>query len=282
MKKFISTILGVLIIFFVMAIIAGISMSNTLKKYPWGEDVEKILNDIGVKSVRNATLTGDFEDKQIYILDADDIELKLWLNKNEDESFEIMQISSNGRFDKYPEDAIFYINDKIKTDDIGRVLYDIYDYSTGNIVLSMDEGIKEEKRKKIQAYNEENEYKEMWYDDIFFGEEDITGTKVKLNLFLEEDCFFTMNALYNSQITEFCNENNVSREFYKCGVLKENENNYAGEQIDLFFSDDYTLNPNDYKTGDKIVVEGEIVQYYVDEWDGHNNVIIIPHSIEIE
>lgn len=283
--KIISILAKVFIVIFIVFILAGISVSNVLEKYSWGNDVEKILKDIGVQSIRNVSMFGDFEDKEFYIIDADDIELKLWLNKNLDGTYDIMQISSNGKFENYPTDAIFYINDNLKTDEEGRVLYNIYDYKTGNLLLEMDKSVKAEKEEKLKEFYEkmeQNEYLELWYDDIFFGKDDITGSKVKLNLFLEEKYLFTIDDMYDTKVNEFYSENNLYRDFYKCGVLRENTDNYAGQQINLFFSNDYSLNPNDYKVGDKIIVKGEIVEYYVDKWDNCNDVFIIPHSIEFQ
>ena len=131
-----------------------------------------------------------------------------------------------------------------------------------------------------------DEYKsmcqELFYDEIFFGDDNLEGKYVKLHLFLSEKYYFKADAIYDDSHVQFVNKYNLKRDFYKCCVLREDVDSYVGEQIEMMFSSDYDLNPNDYETGQKIVVYAEVVSWSDNTWDGYNAVIIIPRYIDWE
>lgn len=132
----------------------------------------------------------------------------------------------------------------------------------------------------------EEEYKEsckhIYYDEVFFGEEDLKGELVKINLFVSEEYFFSINDMYNDSVHEFYTEYNLHRDFLKCCVLREDANSYVGSQMNLYFTQNYDLNPSDYESGDKITIYGEVVSYSTNTWDGYNEVSVIPKYIEEE
>lgn len=132
----------------------------------------------------------------------------------------------------------------------------------------------------------EEEYKnsctEMWYDDVFFSESSFKGKKVKLHLFLEEAYFFTADDMLSVSNSEFYSQNNLYRDFYKCGVLRKDENSYVGGQIDVFFNQDYGVAPSDYECGDKLIMYGEVVHCATATWSGYNQVYFIPKYVENE
>lgn len=134
------------------------------------------------------------------------------------------------------------------------------------------------------AYTEE-EYKEnckeLWYDDIFFSKNNLESEYVKLDLFVEESRFFTMDASYNSNTADFMKNFSLQRDFYKCGVMRKDENSYVGSQIELFFSDDYDCESSDIECGNHIIVYGQIIDYSTNTVDGYNSCSVIPKYIEI-
>lgn len=139
---------------------------------------------------------------------------------------------------------------------------------------------------EIINYNSlsEEEYKdlctELWYDDIFFSEENLDGKLVKLDLFVEEERFFKAESLYNSMAVDFINEFDLQRNFYYCGVQRENENSYVGGQISMYFPRDCGYSTSDMTEGDHLIVYGEIISYSRLTYDGYNSCSIIPRYIE--
>jgi len=121
--------------------------------------------------------------------------------------------------------------------------------------------------------------KEMWYDDIFFGKTDISGTYVKLNLFIEESDMF--KTIPDDSTINFIKKYNLNREFFKCGVKRKSEDSYAGVgQVNLYFSNNNSCDKSKYKESDHIIIYGQIVNYGLNTWNGYNICGIIPQYIE--
>lgn len=138
-----------------------------------------------------------------------------------------------------------------------------------------------------RSIDSEQEYKdkcaELYYDDVFFGDDDLEGKYIKMHLFFSEKYFFTNDDLmYNNAAKELYNKNNLYRDFYKCCVLREGTNSYVGQQIDVFFTQDYELNPSNYKTGQKVIMYGKVIYCATNTWKGYNQVYFIPKYIEVE
>lgn len=133
----------------------------------------------------------------------------------------------------------------------------------------------------------EEEYKElckeMYYDEVFFGDDLSKGDFVELHLMVSENYYFTMDSLYSDSFSDLMDKWDLHRDFKKCSVLRENEDSYFGVgKVDLYFSNKYELNPIDYQPGDKIIIYGEVISFYKDEWDGYNDVVIVPKYICVE
>ena len=136
-----------------------------------------------------------------------------------------------------------------------------------------------------KEYTEE-EYKsvcqELYYDDVFFGKKDLEGEYVKLHLMLSEKYYFTSKDASSSTFQKYNTKYNLNTDFYKCCVLREGDNSYVGKQINMWFSNNLSLNPNKYHTGEKVIVYAEVINWSDNTWDGFNSVTIIPKYIETE
>lgn len=130
----------------------------------------------------------------------------------------------------------------------------------------------------------EDEYKNMceilWYDEIFFSKDSLEGKYVRLDLFVEEWRFFNNKAAYDVFATDFINKYNLQREFYKCGVQRENENSYVGGQITMYFTNENGYSASDMTEGDHLIAYGEIIEYSTLTNDGYNSCSFLPKYIE--
>lgn len=129
----------------------------------------------------------------------------------------------------------------------------------------------------------ESDYKssctEMWYDDIFFSEKDLDKKLVKLDLFVEEDRFYTIGTIEaSSSLYDMLKEYDLQRSFFYCGVNRSNEKKeYAGAgQLSLYIPNSYT---DTIKTGDHLIVYGQIIEYSTNTWDGYNKCSVVPKYI---
>ena len=131
----------------------------------------------------------------------------------------------------------------------------------------------------------EKEYKakceELFYDDVFFGDEDLEGKLVKLNLFLSEKYYFTSENMYSDNYKQQYEKYAMKRDFFECSVLRKDTASYVGKgKVKMWFTEKLDLDANDYKTGQKITVYAEVVSWSNNTWDGYNKVTIIPKYIE--
>ena len=130
----------------------------------------------------------------------------------------------------------------------------------------------------------DDEYKaqcaELWYDNIFFSEDNLEGQLVKLNLFVEESRYFNADSMYNVTASDFIKKWDLQRDFYYCGVQREGENSYVGRQISMYFTNTCGYSAGNMAVGDHIVIYGEIIDYSTMSWDGYNSCGIIPRIIE--
>ena len=110
-----------------------------------------------------------------------------------------------------------------------------------------------------------------------------SGDYVKLHLMISESYYFEMENIYSSSFSELMDKWSLYRDFYRCSVLRENEDSYVGVgKIDLYFSSNYELTPNKYDLGNKIVIYGEVISFSNNTVNGYNDVVIIPKYIEME
>lgn len=132
----------------------------------------------------------------------------------------------------------------------------------------------------------EKEYKEnckeLYYDDVFFGKENLEGQYVKIHIFFSEYKYLTTDTLYSDTIGSIIKEYQLKRDFFEVCVLRKEANSYVGQQIEIFFSDNYQLNPSDYKTGEKAVIYGEVIHNATNTYDGYNQMWVVPKYIDME
>lgn len=132
----------------------------------------------------------------------------------------------------------------------------------------------------------EEEYKqncqELFYDDVFFGDVNLENQYVKLHLFLTESQFFTADAMmYSDTWSQYNEKYNLKRDLFKASVLRKDEDSYFGKgSIQVWFSENFDLDANDYEEGQKITVYAEVISWGNVTWDGYNTVTIIPKYIE--
>lgn len=140
--------------------------------------------------------------------------------------------------------------------------------------------------KTTEPLTEEEKYKskcqEYFYDDIFFGDADLKGSYVKLDLMLSQKAYFTAEAIYSDTFREFDERYNLNRNLFKCCVLHKGETSYVGQQISMWFSNDEELRPENYETGQKVIVYGRVVSWSNNTKNGYNSVTIIPKYIEVK
>lgn len=124
--------------------------------------------------------------------------------------------------------------------------------------------------------------KELYYDDIFFGDDNLEGKYVKIHLLLSEKYYFTADNMYSDTFKQYNDKYNLNRDFFKACVLRETENSYVGNSINVWFSDNYDIDVANYQTGDKIIVYAEVISWSNNTWNGFNSVTILPKYIEEE
>lgn len=122
--------------------------------------------------------------------------------------------------------------------------------------------------------------KELWHDDIFFSNSISKGNYVKLDLFVEEARFFDTVAAYAWPSSDLITDYDLQKDFFYCGVQREDEYSYVGGQINLFFSNQYECSSSDISVGDHLIVYGEVIEFSTNTADGYNYCSIIPRYIE--
>lgn len=156
--------------------------------------------------------------------------------------------------------------------------------NSNNLETTSTEETTTEEITKTELELTEDEYKakcqELYYDDVFFGDTNLKNTYVKLDLMLSEKYFFTNDDMLTQTFKDFNSEYNLNRNFYKCCVLRKDTTSYMGRQISMWFSGDYDLSAEDYKTGQKVIIYGKVIHWSDNTKDGYNSVIIIPKYIE--
>lgn len=149
--------------------------------------------------------------------------------------------------------------------------------------IEQDEPVQQEEI-VIEEPEDEGSYKEicnhLYYDDVFFGEEDLEGAFVKIDLFIAERRQITSEALANYSFEKLYENNNLYKDFFFACVLRENEDSYVGESISLFFNQDYDFAPEDFEEGQKITIYGKIIHWSDNTMSGYNQVFVVPKYIE--
>lgn len=126
--------------------------------------------------------------------------------------------------------------------------------------------------------------KELYYDDVFFSKTNLKGELVKLDLYLTSKQYFTVDSLYNSFLTDMIDKYKIMFYSFLACVRRGNSDveSYVGEDIRVFFTEEFDLKPDDYKAGQKIILYGEVISYSTNTWSGYNDCIVVPKYIEIK
>lgn len=155
---------------------------------------------------------------------------------------------------------------------------------TNSSTQSIENEVLEETTENEEVILSEEEYKELceelWYKDIFFSEENLKGKNIKILVYVEEQKFFKAESIYDSTTSDFINKYSLKRDLLACGVRRKDEDSYVGGQINLYFSDDFDIDPMECSTGEQYIVYGEIVDYSRNTWDGYNICGVIPRYME--
>ena len=118
-----------------------------------------------------------------------------------------------------------------------------------------------------------------YYDD-FFVEEQYVGKKVKFHGMISQKNKYTESSTFGIAIEDETERYNLQKEYISCAVMHEMDENsivpsYFGKSVYLMFPNEHTLVQDDYTTGEKVVVYGEIIR-------NKSGIFIIPKYIESE
>lgn len=114
----------------------------------------------------------------------------------------------------------------------------------------------------------EQEYKslciEVYNDDVFKETVD-NGTKVKIYVMASEKYDYSPTSMQGILVEKITKKYNLETSCLGCTVMHESTKNdavpsYFGEQIYIMFQKDSTFNIDTFKTGQKLIIYGEIIQ----------------------
>lgn len=126
---------------------------------------------------------------------------------------------------------------------------------------------KEEPAEEQQELTEQ-EYKalciEVYNDDVFKETVD-NGTKVKIYVMASEKYDYSPTSMQGILVEKITKKYNLETSCLGCTVMHESTKNdavpsYFGEQIYIMFQKDSTFDIDTFKTGQKLIIYGEIIQ----------------------
>lgn len=129
----------------------------------------------------------------------------------------------------------------------------------------------------------ENEYKtqcEEFYNDDFFDNEPSVNQFVKFEGFISGRYEYTNTSTIGIIIEDVRDKYDLDKRYLGCCVMhKETKDDaipsYVGDSLYLLFNNDYSLNFDNYKEGQKIYVYGQIIQ-------NKNGIWIMPKYIDVK
>ena len=143
---------------------------------------------------------------------------------------------------------------------------------------------KDSETEEIAELSEE-EYKalckEMYRNELFYGDRGLYGEKVKLYLKVDEHGSFLDYLKPFSSYDELNDEYHLKDDIFWAYVLGETSTVYSGARVEVYFSEDYGVDALDYEVGQEIVVYADVIGFSF-SWEGADGVCIIPRYIEIE
>lgn len=129
----------------------------------------------------------------------------------------------------------------------------------------------------------EDEYKAQcveMYNDDFFKSNPKAGTLIKAHIFTSEKYKYTATSMQGILVEDITEKYNLALNYLTCCVMHEETKDdavpsYFGDHIYMMFIDGAELNIDTYKTGEKLILYGEVIQ-------NKNGVFILPKYIETE
>lgn len=129
----------------------------------------------------------------------------------------------------------------------------------------------------------EDEYKELCkqvYNDYFFKEEPKVGDHIKVNVMCSTKYKYFESDMQGIITKEITKKYNLAMNCLGCTVMHESTKddkvpNYFGKQIYIMFVNGSELNIDTFKTPEKIVIYGEVIQ-------NENGIFVLPKYYEVE
>lgn len=167
-------------------------------------------------------------------------------------------------------------------DDVNKYTSIDYDNLLNN--YESQETIEKEPETTID-YNllSEDEYKTQcaeMYNDDFFKSTPRVGSIVKTHILTSEKYKYTATSTQGILVEDITKKYNLAMNCLGCCVMHEETKDsmvpsYFGDHIYMMFIDGAELNIDTYKTGEKLILYGEVIQ-------NKNGVFILPKYIETE
>lgn len=119
--------------------------------------------------------------------------------------------------------------------------------------------------------------KRMYHDKLFFGKKKLKGKYVKVKCYLSESRYF--QSYYD--VPSYLKKYKVKRSLFYAKPERKGKKSYvSGGNIEIYFSKRTKSKYSKLKSGDYVMVYGQIVEYSTLSWDGYNGVAIIPKYIK--
>lgn len=123
--------------------------------------------------------------------------------------------------------------------------------------------------------------KKLYYKNIFFGEKDLEGKLVKLNVFVKQSKYLTNESIMTN--LDFYKKWQFKKGCYDVGVKRKGSNSYVGGgSVQLYFSNKkkYKVDTSWITAGSKFIVYGEVIEWSKYTWSGYNDVSVVARYIE--
>lgn len=119
---------------------------------------------------------------------------------------------------------------------------------------------------------------EYYYDDFFYGTAPV-GKYVKIYGFITGKYMYRSSDVQGMLVEEITNKYNLEYKCIGCGVMHEETKNdsipsYFGDSIYLMLEKDGIYTLDSFKTGNKIIVYGKIIQ-------NESGIYVLPRYIEL-
>lgn len=123
--------------------------------------------------------------------------------------------------------------------------------------------------------------KKLYYKNVFFGEKDLEGKLVKLNVFVKQSKYLTNESIMTN--LDFYKKWQFKKGCYDVSVKRKGSNSYVGGgSVQLYFSNKkkYKVDTSWITAGSKFTVYGEVIEWNKYTWNGYNDVSVVARYIE--